>query len=227
MRCSACRGGRRCPGRSPRCRPGSRRCSTGWAAGRRRSAGARPIETGRDGRRAGRPRHRGRRAVGPIRWTGRGQRRVVRRPARSDNRADRAERRGKTSTFDACSGLNRRYTGNVLLHGEDVGHLPPAARARHGAGRTFQRMELCDTLEVMANVVLGRECNQAGANPLKLLAASPAEWHDAQAAAWAALELCGIADLADRPAGALSTGSTATRRVRPLPRRPVRAAASR
>jgi ABC-type branched-subunit amino acid transport system ATPase component len=67
-------------------------------------------------------------------------------------------------------------------------------------------MELCDTLSVLENVALGRECSQAGAKPLAQLAARPAEWREAQAAAWAAMDLCGIADLADRQAGALSTG---------------------
>jgi ABC-type branched-subunit amino acid transport system ATPase component len=113
---------------------------------------------------------------------------------------------GKTTTFDACSGLNRRYDGDVLLHGEDVDRLSPDARARRGSGRTFQRMELCDTLSVLENVALGRECSQAGAKPLAQLAARPAEWREAQAAAWAAMDLCGIAELADRQAGALSTG---------------------
>jgi ABC-type branched-subunit amino acid transport system ATPase component/branched-subunit amino acid ABC-type transport system permease component len=113
---------------------------------------------------------------------------------------------GKTTTFDACSGLNRRYHGTVELHGADVTRAPAAERARRGLGRTFQRMELCETLTVLDNVVLGREAGQAGARPHAQFAASRAQWHDAQAAAWSALELCGITDLAELQAGALSTG---------------------
>ncbi len=113
---------------------------------------------------------------------------------------------GKTTTFDACSGLNRRFDGRVLLHGEDITALPPAARGRRGLGRTFQRVELCDSLTVVQNVMLGREAGQAGARVLRQLAAPPGEWAVTTSAAWSAMALCGIEDLADRQAGALSTG---------------------
>jgi ABC-type branched-subunit amino acid transport system ATPase component len=113
---------------------------------------------------------------------------------------------GKTTTFDACSGLNRRFDGRVQLHDRDVTAMAPAARGRSGLGRTFQRMELCESLTVTQNVVLGGECAQAGAGPLTQLAARPAQWRAAQAAAWSAMELCGITDLADVQAGSLSTG---------------------
>ena len=113
---------------------------------------------------------------------------------------------GKTTTFDACSGLNRRFAGRVLLHDRDVTRMPPARRGRGGIGRTFQRMELCETLTVAQNVVLGRECAQAGAGVLAQLVARPAERKAAEAAAWSALELCGITHLAREQAGTLSTG---------------------
>jgi ABC-type branched-subunit amino acid transport system ATPase component/branched-subunit amino acid ABC-type transport system permease component len=113
---------------------------------------------------------------------------------------------GKTTIFDACSGLNRRFHGRVLLHGQDVTRLPPAARGRRGLGRTFQRVELGDSLTVAENVTLGREAGLAGAGFLSQLAARPAEWRATEAAARAAMELCGIADLADRQAGSLPTG---------------------
>jgi ABC-type branched-subunit amino acid transport system ATPase component len=113
---------------------------------------------------------------------------------------------GKTTAFNACSGLNRRYTGDVLLHGRNVNGLSPSARARRGLGRTFQRMELGDTLSVSENVLLGREASQAGASPTAQLLARPNEKHEAIHSAWAAMELCGITSLADTQVGALSTG---------------------
>jgi ABC-type branched-subunit amino acid transport system ATPase component/branched-subunit amino acid ABC-type transport system permease component len=113
---------------------------------------------------------------------------------------------GKTTTFDACSGLNRRFHGKVLLHDEDITSLPPAARGRRGLGRTFQRMELCDSLTVLENVTLGREAGFAGARVVRQMVAPPAEQSETIAEAWSALELCGIAELADRQAGAISTG---------------------
>ncbi|HEV7861270.1 MAG TPA: ATP-binding cassette domain-containing protein, partial [Acidimicrobiia bacterium] len=63
-------------------------------------------------------------------------------------------RAGKTTTFNACTGLVRPTAGSVHLFGEDVTHQPPQARARKGLGRTFQRMELFDTLTVAENVAL-------------------------------------------------------------------------
>jgi ABC-type branched-subunit amino acid transport system ATPase component len=113
---------------------------------------------------------------------------------------------GKTSTFDACSGLNRRYRGSVRIHGEPVDSASPAARARLGVGRTFQRMQLCETLSVLENVVLGREAAQAGQSARRQIAASCSERHEAEAAAWSALDSCGITHLAGEQAGALSTG---------------------
>lgn len=113
---------------------------------------------------------------------------------------------GKTSTFDVCSGFNRRHEGGVLLHGADITGLPVAARARCGLGRTFQSVELCDTLTVLENVRLGHEAGQAGANPLAQLAAGPVTWRVSQERAVAALERCGLSELAGTQAGALSTG---------------------
>ncbi|WP_448625047.1 ABC transporter permease subunit [Geodermatophilus sp. URMC 64] len=113
---------------------------------------------------------------------------------------------GKTTTFNACSGLNRRFEGTVSLHGRDVTTAPPAARGRLGLGRTFQRMELCETLTVEDNVLLGHEASQAGANVISQFAARPAEWREARRSAADAMELCGIAHLAQEQVGALSTG---------------------
>jgi ABC-type branched-subunit amino acid transport system ATPase component len=59
---------------------------------------------------------------------------------------------------------------------------------------------------VFENVALGREASQAGAWPSSQLAASPAQKRAADDAAWEAMEMCGIAALADEQAGALSTG---------------------
>jgi ABC-type branched-subunit amino acid transport system ATPase component len=113
---------------------------------------------------------------------------------------------GKTTAFNACSGLNRRYAGQVLLRGQSVDRCSPAARARRGLGRTFQRMELGDTLSVFENVALGREASQAGAWPFGQLVARPAEKREMTEAAWAAMQMCGIASVADEQAGSLSTG---------------------
>jgi ABC-type branched-subunit amino acid transport system ATPase component len=113
---------------------------------------------------------------------------------------------GKTTTFNACSGLVRPSRGSVLLHDEVVSHLGPAARARRGLGRTFQRMELFDSLTVAQNVSLGREAAMAGGSPLSQLVGKPGDRVRLSEAVVEAVELAGIAPLLGLPAGSLSTG---------------------
>ncbi|MCW2751031.1 MAG: branched-chain amino acid transporter ATPase/permease [Aeromicrobium sp.] len=113
---------------------------------------------------------------------------------------------GKTTTFNSCSGLNRPREGKVLFQGEDISRLSPGARARRGLGRTFQVMQLCESLTVFDNVALGRESSQAGARLLSQLAARPADRQAREIAAQEAIEVCGIGHLAGSQAGALSTG---------------------
>jgi ABC-type branched-subunit amino acid transport system ATPase component len=113
---------------------------------------------------------------------------------------------GKTTTFNACSGLLRPSSGSVRLFGEDVTRKAPAARARRGLGRTFQRMELYDSLTVAENVALGREAGFAGGRPWKHVLSSRREIAAIADAAARALELCGLEVLADRRPADLSTG---------------------
>jgi ABC-type branched-subunit amino acid transport system ATPase component/branched-subunit amino acid ABC-type transport system permease component len=113
---------------------------------------------------------------------------------------------GKTTTFDACSGLTAPGAGRITLHGADVTRLGLAARGRAGLGRTFQNMALCESLTVEENVALGHESGLAGRNVLNQLVASPKRRAETRAAAWSAMELCGITELAGRQAGALSIG---------------------
>jgi len=113
---------------------------------------------------------------------------------------------GKTTLFDACSGLNRPNGGTVRLNGEDVTSLSDSARARRGLGRTFQRMQLFDSLTVAENVAIGREAGLAGASPWRQVVARRGETTSVEKAVHDALELCGLTDFADRRAGLLSTG---------------------
>ncbi|MBV6761600.1 branched-chain amino acid ABC transporter permease/ATP-binding protein [Rhodococcus opacus] len=113
---------------------------------------------------------------------------------------------GKTTTFNACSGLNQPARGRVLLNGKDVSRLGPAARARLGLGRTFQRMQLLDSLTVRENVAIGLEAALAGANPIKHILPKRGEHAIVDARTEEALALCELAELADTPAASLSTG---------------------
>jgi len=113
---------------------------------------------------------------------------------------------GKTTTFNACSGLLRPSTGRVLLRGNNVTRRRPAARARCGLGRTFQRMELFTSMTVAENVALGREARLAGSNPLWQQVSTPRRKAATRTATDEALELFGIGELANVSVGLLSTG---------------------
>jgi ABC-type branched-subunit amino acid transport system ATPase component/branched-subunit amino acid ABC-type transport system permease component len=113
---------------------------------------------------------------------------------------------GKTTTFNACSGLVKPTHGKVLLHGDDVSHLGPSARARRGLGRTFQRVELFNSLTVRENIEFGREAILAGAQPVSQLAASRSQKALVSAAAQEAIGLTGIGSILDRQVGDISTG---------------------
>ena len=113
---------------------------------------------------------------------------------------------GKTTIFNACSGLLRPSQGHVTLHGRDVTHWSPSARARRGLGRTFQKAQLFESLSVAENVALGREAGLAGANPLRQVAAGRAQTRQVEAAVADAMATVGIGHLAGVQAGLLSTG---------------------
>jgi ABC-type branched-subunit amino acid transport system ATPase component/branched-subunit amino acid ABC-type transport system permease component len=113
---------------------------------------------------------------------------------------------GKTTTFNAACGLLRPTSGRILLHGEDISKLGPAPRARRGLGRTFQRVQLFNTMTVRENVELGRESILAGANPMTQLWSQPGSRGTVRAATQQAVELTGIGPLLDRSVGDISTG---------------------
>ncbi|CAO5177071.1 branched-chain amino acid transport system ATP-binding protein [Frankia sp. AiPs1] len=113
---------------------------------------------------------------------------------------------GKTTTFNACSGLNRPSDGQILLHGADVTAHGPAQRARRGLGRTFQRIELFNSLTVRQNVALGHEAALAGRNPASQLVGTRAQARAVAAATADAITLTGIEHIADLQVGLLPLG---------------------
>jgi hypothetical protein len=69
----------------------------------------------------------------------------------------------------------RRLPHTLRLHGADMSGLDPAARARRGLGRTFQKMELFDSLTARENVSLGWEAARAGPAPWRHLVQTRAD----------------------------------------------------
>jgi ABC-type branched-subunit amino acid transport system ATPase component len=113
---------------------------------------------------------------------------------------------GKTTIFNACSGLVRDSSGSIVLDAHNLSHRGPAYRARRGLGRTFQRMELFDSLSVQENVAIGVEAALAGANPLTHLSSRRGNGAKVREAVADALRMCDLVQCASVPAGSLSTG---------------------
>jgi len=113
---------------------------------------------------------------------------------------------GKTTIFNACTGLVPLQEGTVSLDGRRLDGLNPAQRAQLGLGRTFQRMQLFDTMTALENVALGLEARLAGQTWWRQAGATRKERAACHDAARAALERCGIAHLAGVTAGYLPAG---------------------
>jgi ABC-type branched-subunit amino acid transport system ATPase component/branched-subunit amino acid ABC-type transport system permease component len=113
---------------------------------------------------------------------------------------------GKTTIFNACSGLLRPSSGSLMLGGRPISHLGVAARARTGLGRTFQKMDLFESLSVRDNVALGAEAGMAGRNPLSHLRGTRAGRRRIDEATADALTMVGIDSMAETPVHRLSTG---------------------
>jgi ABC-type branched-subunit amino acid transport system ATPase component/branched-subunit amino acid ABC-type transport system permease component len=113
---------------------------------------------------------------------------------------------GKTSIFNACSGLVRPAGGKITLHGTDITHATPSQRARLGLGRTFQRVQLFESLDVRSNIRLARESALAGGNPARQVVGRRGDAREIDRAVAAAIELTGIGSYVDSPVEYLSTG---------------------
>ena len=113
---------------------------------------------------------------------------------------------GKTTTFNACSGLLKPTSGHVRLHDHDITNASPAVRARRGLGRTFQRVQLFESLDVRTNIELARECAVAGGNPARQIIPRRRDARVVRDATLEAIELTGISAFVDSPVRSLSTG---------------------
>jgi ABC-type branched-subunit amino acid transport system ATPase component/branched-subunit amino acid ABC-type transport system permease component len=113
---------------------------------------------------------------------------------------------GKTTVFNACSGLVSPRAGTIRLGGRDVTRFSAARRARGGMGRTFQQMELFDSLSVLDNVLVGFEASRAGGKAYAQVIARRGDRRAGLALARSMIGLCGLAGLEHVQAGSLSTG---------------------
>jgi ABC-type branched-subunit amino acid transport system ATPase component len=113
---------------------------------------------------------------------------------------------GKTTIFNACTGVVPCHAGRVRLGDRALEHLSTASRASHGLGRTFQRMELFDSMTVAENVALGPEAFLAARRPWSQLASSRHQRRDIGTRTKEAMDRCGIGPMTRQLVGELSTG---------------------
>ena len=64
---------------------------------------------------------------------------------------------GKTTLFNVISGLIAPSSGRVMFADKDITSLAPHKRARIGIGRTFQKLELFNSLSVVDNIRVSLE----------------------------------------------------------------------
>ncbi|HWE65085.1 MAG TPA: ABC transporter ATP-binding protein [Acidimicrobiales bacterium] len=113
---------------------------------------------------------------------------------------------GKTTTFNACTGTVPVSAGQVNFLGRQISHFSPARRAQAGLGRTFQRMELFDSMTVAENVALGAEAGLAGRRLWSHFVSSPAQRKEIVERTEFALSECGLEHLQTWRVRSLSTG---------------------
>ena len=113
---------------------------------------------------------------------------------------------GKTTFFNACTGRNRPESGSVLLGGTRLDGHGSAYRASQGLGRTFQRMELFESMTVEENVRTGPAAFFSSRRLLGQLFGTRAEARECQERALDAMERCGIYHLRRSTVADLSTG---------------------
>ena len=110
---------------------------------------------------------------------------------------------GKTTLFGAIAGTVRPERGTVRLGGRDLTRWPSHKRARHGLGRTFQRLEVFGSLTVRENLAYATEAAALGASPLRLLSRHR---HRRMDLVEASLEELGLRDVAEERAADLPPG---------------------
>ena len=103
---------------------------------------------------------------------------------------------GKTTLFNVITGLQPPTRGRVRFDGTDITRSSPHVRARRGMARTFQRLELFDTLTARENVQMAAETQRRRLPP----GTSPA------AVTQRLLAQVGITEIADEPTDSLPTG---------------------
>jgi D-xylose transport system ATP-binding protein len=76
---------------------------------------------------------------------------------------------GKSTLIKTIAGVNIPDTGEILVEGRHVSISTPSDAVHHGIETVYQDLALCDNLDVVANLFLGREDTAARLGPFSPL----------------------------------------------------------
>ena len=116
---------------------------------------------------------------------------------------------GKTTLFNMISGVYQPGQGRVVLGGEDVTGMAPHLLARRGMSRTFQNLQIFQSMPVLENAISGYHLKERGPVLADLfnLPSSRRRAAQAEAGARELLARVGLDRAAEREAGNLSYGA--------------------
>ena len=66
---------------------------------------------------------------------------------------------GKTTLFNCILGQLKPDSGSVILNGANITHLSASARSRSGLGRTFQLLQVFDSMRVTENLLTAAQAH--------------------------------------------------------------------
>ncbi|WP_439617609.1 ABC transporter ATP-binding protein [Shinella sp.] len=116
---------------------------------------------------------------------------------------------GKTTLFNMISGVYAPARGRVVLDGEDVTRMPPHLLARRGLSRTFQNLQIFQSMSVLENAVAGHHLHERGSvfADLFSLPAARRRSKASEDSARTLLDRVGLGRAAEQEAGSLSYGA--------------------
>jgi len=116
---------------------------------------------------------------------------------------------GKTTLFNMISGVYTPARGRVMLGGEDVTGMPPHLLARRGLSRTFQNLQIFQSMTVLENAIAGHHLHERGSvfSDLFSLPASRRRSKNSEASARELLNRVGLGRAAEQEASSLSYGA--------------------
>lgn len=116
---------------------------------------------------------------------------------------------GKTTLFNMISGIYRPSAGSVRLDGRDVTAMDPYLLARRGLSRTFQNLQIFQSMTVLENAISGFHLQEKGPLLADLfhLPSMTSRARAAEAAARRLLERVRLDNAAEKQATSLSYGA--------------------